>query len=95
MMVLKSCRGDACRYPWHQLHPGGNVETLAEALNARFDMFYKNQPKVSFSKCEKGYHISSEGPQKYHVYGGGKGRRGWIWSDLFWWSTQAPLSEER
>lgn len=86
MMVLKSCEGDACRYPWRQLHPAGKVETLAEALDSRFDKFYKNQPKVSFSKCEIGYHISSEGAQKFHVYGGGeKTRRGWGWDDLFWW----------
>lgn len=84
MMVLKSCQGDACRYPWRQLHPGGKVETLAEALNPRFDEFYRSQPKVSFSKCEKGYHISSEGPQEFHVYAG-EGKRGWTWSDLFWW----------
>lgn len=86
MMVLKSCEGDACRYPWHQLHPGGKVETLAEALNSKFDSFYEKQPKVSFSKCELGYHIKSEGAQKFDVYGGGQKTRGWGWDTFFsWW----------
>lgn len=86
MMVLKSCEGDACRYPWRQLHPGGKVNTLAEALRSDYDEFYSNQPKVSFSACELGYIISSEGPQKFDVYGGGeKTRRGWGWDSLLEW----------
>lgn len=71
MMVLKSCEGDQCRYPWRQLHPKGQVNTLAEALVTGFDTFYTNQPKVSFSACELGYIVASEGVQKFNVYGGG------------------------
>ncbi|KAI9929343.1 hypothetical protein MW887_000811 [Aspergillus wentii] len=90
MMVLKSCTGDACRDPWKQLHPGGKVQSLPDALDASFDGFYSRQPKVSFSSCEPGYLISREGPQKYNVYGGGTGggkstsggkRRSWFG----WW----------
>lgn len=89
MMVLKSCEGDACRYPWRQLHPGGKVNNLAEALNSRFDKFYKNQPKVSFSACDLGYHIKSEGPQKFDVYKGGKKtRKGWLLDYLLWWGEE-------
>lgn len=76
MLVLKSCNGDACRYPWRQLHPTGNVGSLADALATSFDEFYKNQPKVSFSSCENGYLISAEGPQKFNAYGADM-RRGW------------------
>lgn len=69
MLVLKSCEGDACRYPWRQLHPAGKVNSLADALDPGFDTFYKNQPKVSFSSCEDGYIISAEGPQDFVSYG--------------------------
>lgn len=86
MMVLKSCKDDACRYPWRQLHPDGEVEMLADALNSKFDAFYEKQPKVSFSKCQLGYHIASEGPQKFDVFGGGKKtRRNWGWESFFGW----------
>ena len=75
MMVLKSCDGDACRKPWHQLHPGGHVQNLTAALDKSYDEFYKNQPKVSFSSCANGYLVSEEGPQKVNVFTGGTAKR--------------------
>ncbi|KAJ5422872.1 Alkaline phosphatase-like alpha/beta/alpha [Penicillium cf. griseofulvum] len=83
MLVLKSCEGDACRYPWKQLHPAGKVNSLVDALDSGFDTFYANQPKVSFSSCEGGYIISAEGPQKFNSYGASS-KRGWL-DDLFGW----------
>lgn len=77
MMVLKSCQGDECRYPWRQLHPKGQVGSLAEALVSGFDTFYENQPKVTFSACELGYIVASEGAQKFDVYGGGVREKRW------------------
>ncbi|KAJ5104419.1 hypothetical protein NUU61_001766 [Penicillium alfredii] len=74
ILVLKSCTGDACREPWKQLHPGGNVKNLADALNPSFDQFYARQPKVSFSSCKTGYLISEEGPQHFNVFGGAEKR---------------------
>jgi hypothetical protein len=68
MMVLKSCSGDSCRNPWAQLHPNGDVHSLADALDKSYDTFYANQPKVSFSECSLGYHLWAEGPQKFNVY---------------------------
>ncbi|KAL6236185.1 hypothetical protein BDW75DRAFT_229751 [Aspergillus navahoensis] len=68
MMVLKSCTEDSCRDPWAQLHPNGNVHSLAEALDKSYDSFYANQPRVSFSECSAGYHIWAEGPQQFNVY---------------------------
>lgn len=76
MMVLKSCDGDACRDPWKQLHPGGKVQSLTDALDQTYDGFYQRQPKVSFSSCANGYIISEEGPQQFNVYTGGKGSSG-------------------
>ncbi|KAJ5581437.1 hypothetical protein N7535_000057 [Penicillium sp. DV-2018c] len=70
MLVLKSCQGDACRYPWQHLHPTGEVNSLADALDLGFDTFYTDQPKVSFLSCEDGYIISAEGAQNFSVYVG-------------------------
>ncbi|KAL4932930.1 sulfatase family protein [Aspergillus undulatus] len=68
VMVLKSCTGDSCRDPWGQLHPNGDVNNLIDALNSTYDTFYANQPRVTFTQCEKGYIVASEGPQKFNVY---------------------------
>ncbi|KXJ91234.1 alkaline-phosphatase-like protein [Microdochium bolleyi] len=65
MMVLKSCRGSSCTHPWSVLHPDDEgVRTLSDALDARFDTFYEQQAKVSFSRCDLGYLIDAEGPQE-------------------------------
>jgi N-acetylglucosamine-6-sulfatase len=65
MMVLKSCKGRAeCITPWNILHPQGDVQDLKDAMNANFDTFYANQPKVSYSSCQNGYIIGAEGPQE-------------------------------
>ncbi|KAH9203150.1 hypothetical protein DL95DRAFT_245252, partial [Leptodontidium sp. 2 PMI_412] len=68
LMVLKSCMGKHCIQPWSQLHPTGDVKTLAEALKEEYDDFYASQPRVSFTKCETGYILSSEGPQGVNTY---------------------------
>jgi N-acetylglucosamine-6-sulfatase len=68
MMVLKSCKGDACREPWNVLHPGGEVRNLKDALANDFDAFYAEQPKVSFDECALGYIRELEGPQDVNVY---------------------------
>ncbi|KAF1813934.1 Arylsulphatase [Eremomyces bilateralis CBS 781.70] len=62
MMVLKTCKGRACTHPWEILHPKGNVASLTDSLQPRYDSFYVDQPKVSFTKCELGYIKESEGP---------------------------------
>jgi N-acetylglucosamine-6-sulfatase len=68
-MVLKSCKGDVCRDPWGSIHPLGNVKSLADAIEKRFDTFYQKQTKVNFSKCELGYIKDSEGPQDFAIFG--------------------------
>lgn len=69
-LVLKACTGDECNHPWQALHPDGDVTTLKDALNFEYDEFYKNQNKVKFEHCAKGYIRSNELPLKYNVYGG-------------------------
>lgn len=70
MMVLKSCEGDECTHPWLQLHPQGNVHTLQDALDSKYDSFYASQPKVAFSACKLGYLVEFEGPQTAMKYSG-------------------------
>lgn len=76
LMVMKSCKGRTCREPWAVLHPEGDVGSLQDALDSKFHPFYEEQAKVSFSRCEPGYIIASEGPQVGYEY-----REGLSWSD--------------
>lgn len=71
LMVTKSCKGSTCVRPWSVIHPNGAVTTLKEALDPTFDLFYESQSKnsVRFDRCELGYIIESEGPQKAMVFG--------------------------
>jgi len=60
-----------CTHPWSVLHPQGDVKTLSDALDPKFDSFYSAQAEksVQFDKCELGYIIESEGPQEVLVFG--------------------------
>ncbi|KAI0408252.1 alkaline-phosphatase-like protein [Xylaria palmicola] len=63
LLVLKSCRGPSCREPWKQLHPGGDVNTLADALDSSLDAFYETQQaRVRYEFCADGYLVDAEGP---------------------------------
>ncbi|KAI0810638.1 alkaline-phosphatase-like protein [Xylaria sp. FL0064] len=62
LFVLKSCKGYSCRQPWKQLHPAGDVGSLAEALESKYDDFYAEQTRVKFEVCENGYLVEAEGP---------------------------------
>jgi hypothetical protein len=54
-LVLKSCKGTQCIDPWRSLHPGGDVRTLENALETKFDEFYEQkQVKIKFDRCELG-----------------------------------------
>lgn len=45
------------------------MQNLYDALDSRFDDFYEvQQERVSFSKCEKGYILDSEGPIGVKAY---------------------------
>ncbi|KAF6519794.1 hypothetical protein HZS61_016211 [Fusarium oxysporum f. sp. conglutinans] len=68
MLVLKSCKGNTCIEPWKILHPEGGVTSLKDALQAKFNAFYKEQVKVRFDRCEYGYLIDAEGPQVGYEY---------------------------
>lgn len=68
LLVLKSCKGDTCIYPWKVLHSDGDVSSLRDALKETYDAFYQSQPNVSFSRCEMGQILDAEGPQEALVY---------------------------
>ncbi|KAJ9616916.1 hypothetical protein H2200_000636 [Cladophialophora chaetospira] len=61
LLVLKTCKMDECRLPWLSLHPTGDVLSLRDALDPRFDDFYDTRPKVHYERCERGYIPESEG----------------------------------
>lgn len=67
-MVLKSCKEASCYDPWRSLHPNGDVDSLADALNTKYDTFYNNQTKVEFERCARGYIVDAEGPQDFNVF---------------------------
>lgn len=63
-MVLKSCAGTTCTQPWKVLHPAGDVNTLLDALDERYDGFYAAQKRVAFTECALGYIRGVEGPME-------------------------------
>ncbi|KAK5168216.1 uncharacterized protein LTR77_006785 [Saxophila tyrrhenica] len=63
LLVLKTCSGRQCTHPWETLFPRGEVQSLADALDQRYEDFFETQvDTVQFEKCEKGYIAESEGP---------------------------------
>jgi N-acetylglucosamine-6-sulfatase len=65
LLVLKSCKAEACASPWKELHPNGKVHSLKQAMHHGFDGYYHGLPKVHFRKCYKNGKIDlwAEGPQ--------------------------------
>lgn len=63
LMVLKTCVGRQCTHPWESLFPLGEVFSLSQALNPKYDDFFEERvERVRYSKCERGYIADSEGP---------------------------------
>lgn len=90
LLALKACKGEGCRRPWKTLHPEGNVETLKQAMDPRYDDFYeREQEKVTFDACADGYLPWLEGAMDPVPFHGetemvrGNGRFGWLarWED--------------
>ena len=61
------------------------MKTLHDALQKKFDYFYETEQKrVSFTKCEEGYILESEGPigaKSFSINEVGV-RGGRMWSEL-------------
>ncbi|KAL5341218.1 arylsulfatase [Aspergillus crustosus] len=82
LFVTKSCKGATCRAPWHSLHPAGDVDTLADALDPRFDHFYEvEQKRVAYDFCSNGYLVEAEGKMFENdglVFRGGLAWDAWV-----------------
>lgn len=61
VLTLKACKGSVCTRPWETLHPQGDVHSLADAMDPKFDDFYRDEAKVTYSACMKGYLPEYEG----------------------------------
>lgn len=62
LLVLKSCVGEVCHEPWASVFPGGGVTSLASALQADFDSYFVELPKVTYKDCDLGFHTAREFP---------------------------------
>lgn len=63
LLVLKTCVGRQCTHPWASLFPSGEVQSLADALNPKYDVFFEHGvERVRYTKCERGYIADSEKP---------------------------------
>jgi len=67
-LVLKTCVGDVCHQPYKALFPsfevtGGEIYSLNQALDQRFDDYFETLPKVHFSECALGYQSRLEKPE--------------------------------
>ncbi|GFF43241.1 arylsulfatase [Aspergillus lentulus] len=78
LLVLKSCQGKTCVKPWDVLHPDGSVHNLLDAMDHKYDAFYRDQFKVSFDRCEYGYVMDAEGPQTALAYRNGYALEAWV-----------------
>lgn len=75
IMAMKDCKGKSCSRPWATLHPKGDVNSLKEALNPRFDGFYDGQPKMYFDSCEVAFIKEKESNEPVNQYAPTHGRR--------------------
>lgn len=70
LLVARRCKTNSCRNPWSELFPNGEVNSLRGAMDAKYDIFFTSQPRISFQNCKPGYHIDNEGRQKVYPYKG-------------------------
>ena len=64
LLVTKSCSQESCRNPWKilQKDAGGEFTTLQEALDPKYDDFFKSLPSVGYQKCMNYQATENEGP---------------------------------
>lgn len=79
LLVLKTCKGDTCHRPYASLFPAsgfaatGEISSLSQALDGRFDAYFRHLPRVKFSQCALGYQSRFELPEWHGdlAYGAG------------------------
>jgi N-acetylglucosamine-6-sulfatase len=70
LLILKNCKTDVCRKPWDVIFPKDTVNNVEQAMAAKYDDFFKKQPKISFRGCKSGHVLANEGPSKPNVWKG-------------------------
>lgn len=55
LLYLKSCKGVGCRFSWNHLFPYGEVTSLYQALDSKYDEYFDRLPKVELQGCDNGY----------------------------------------
>lgn len=71
VLVLKTCTGDQCRWPWRQLHTDNEAQNLTAALSEKFDEFYENSytyTRVGWEECYTGFGTSGADSTLYSVW---------------------------
>ncbi|KAG2495839.1 hypothetical protein HYH03_006078 [Edaphochlamys debaryana] len=51
LAVLAVCRGESCSNPWKVLHPSGEVQSWAQALQGKYDSVYDDITPFRFKNC--------------------------------------------
>ncbi|XP_044724648.1 sulfatase domain-containing protein [Hirsutella rhossiliensis] len=62
LVTLKNCKGRTCQHPWETLFPNEEAASLRDAMDAKYDSFFKKQEKVEFLGCNNAYIPELEGP---------------------------------
>ncbi|KAI0133762.1 arylsulfatase precursor [Xylariales sp. AK1849] len=61
LLTLKACKATVCTRPWETLHPQDDVHSLSDAMDPKYDDFYANELKVTYTACMVGYLPQYEG----------------------------------
>ncbi|KAL8386854.1 hypothetical protein RB595_010342 [Gaeumannomyces hyphopodioides] len=65
LLVTKSCAEGSCRDPWAVFSPGDGlpaIATMAQAMDARYDVFFAGFPRVHFNSCMQYQDVANEMP---------------------------------
>lgn len=57
LLFLKSCKGSFCRQSWANLFPYGEVKSLDQALDPKYDSYFDALPRVHYDNCAEGFHL--------------------------------------
>ncbi|KDE06712.1 hypothetical protein MVLG_03058 [Microbotryum lychnidis-dioicae p1A1 Lamole] len=49
LLVLKTCVGEVCKRPWNEMFPQKNIRSLKDALDVKYDEYFRQLPKVTYS----------------------------------------------
>ncbi|KDE02755.1 hypothetical protein MVLG_06723 [Microbotryum lychnidis-dioicae p1A1 Lamole] len=49
LLVLKTCVGEVCKRPWKEMFPREDIRSLKDALDVKYDQYFRQLPKVTYS----------------------------------------------